>query len=243
MCAFNDELAFVHVPKTGGHACRNYMREHLKGVRELDDAHPTGGSFGHVALRDFETFSGRSPESFERIFAVMRDPYAHQLSQWLFWRDEYARGFRHEAREHAALYPDLTHWLLDPMSDWHVWDARPIQLNGKLVARTVAEPVEAPTSGYEQFGGYYQYWLGIDGEIPANVEIVRFEHLGEEFPMTLKPWAGVVREMRRVNKGPGYEPDVMLYYSDLAAELVERKFAWSFENVYLKRADRGGKKE
>jgi hypothetical protein len=237
--AFNDNLAFIHIPKTAGHACRAYFHEHLTDTHELREFHPDDGFFGHVALRDLEQYSGRAPSSFERIFAVIRDPYEQQLSQWLFWKDEYARGFRHKAREHAAMHPDLSFWLLDPESDYHVWDKRPVMIDGNVIERTVAEDVVPPESGYSMFGGFYRYWLGDEtGEIPDNVEVVRFEHLSEEFPMALKPWAGVVRPMEKKNEGPAHRPDPVPYYSELAIELVERKFAHAFDQEWYERWER-----
>ncbi len=219
MTAFNSDVAFVHIPKCAGHSCREYMAEHLEGVQDLADMMPAAP---HIALRDFEPWIGRKPESFHRIFAVVRNPYEHQLSQWVYWKDMYAKGFRGEQFDFAAMYPDLTHWLLDPNSDWHVYDAR--HRNG--MSRTIAPVGE----GFNAFGGYYPYWLAVDGKVPDNVRLVRFERLETDFPKAL----GTVGEMPRSNAGPGFKLDVPPYYSDLAREIVERKFEWAFQYLYEK---------
>lgn len=242
MTAWNDDIAFIHIPKTAGKACRAYLHDHLKDTHEADENYPQGhqgASFGHIALRDFEQYTGRAPDSFAKIFAVVRDPYDHQVSQYIFWRDEYARGLRHPARHHAAMHPDLSHWLLDPMSDWHVWDERPVRMNGRIVRKTVASGVEPPESGYGAFGGYYLYWLADEsGEIPDNVTLIRFERLGEDFPMALKPFTGVARPMEEVNVGPRHNRNPVPYYSQMAVELVERKFAHAFAEGWYERWDK-----
>ena len=227
MTAYNERVAFCHIPKTAGHAVRAYMAEHLPGLKHFSDTHPHGGSYGHVALRDFKRHCGRGPEDFERIYAVVRDPYDHQLSQWIYWQDMFKRGFRGDQFEHAALHSDLTHWLMDPISDWHVHDRREVG----DVYRTTA----TTDQGYREFGGYYPYWLAVDGVIPDNVQVVSFEHLDTELPMALKEFTGIVREMTHENVGPKRRTkDPYEYYSALAVEIVEAKFAWAFENLYQK---------
>ena len=223
MTAFNEQVAFVHIPKTGGNSCRRYMREHLHGVMMLEEMYAPAP---HLALRDFEQWLGRPPSSFEVIFAVVRDPYDHQLSQWLFWKDMYSRGFRMPQHQHAALHADLTHWLCDEQSDWHIHEARPS--GGKI--RTIA----ASGKGYLEFGGYYPYWLAVDGEIPDNVRLVRFETLSDDFPAALEEYAGGVFEMPHDNAGPSFKPVAAEYYSPLAIDIVERKFPWAFRFLYDK---------
>lgn len=215
MTAFNDTIAFCHVPKTAGHSCREYMAEHLTGVRDLEDMY---ASPPHLAIRDFDAWIGRPASSFETIVAVIRNPFEHQVSQWLFWKDRYARGYRMEACGHAMLHPDLTHWLCDEMADWHVYDQRPT--DGRV--RSVAPDY----GGYEHFGGYYPYWLFVDGSLPDNVKLVRFERLAEDFPKALGLEGS---PMPHSNAGPE-AMDARPYYSPKAVAIVERKFAWIFEH-------------
>lgn len=221
MTAFSDRVAVAHLPKTGGHSLRTYLAEHVPGTRDLTSMYMHAP---HLALRDWEAWIGRHPDSFERIFAVIRDPYDHQLSQWKFWRDMYARGFRGEQFMHAALYSELTHWLLDPMSDWHVYDPR--RLNG---TRNLQRTVAPPDAGYEHFGGYYAYWLQVDGKVPDNVTLLRFETMGRDFPRALSEYLGkpLPDTMPHENKGPGAD-EVRPYYSPEAVQIVNSKFRWAF---------------
>ncbi len=222
MTAFNSDIAFVHVPKCGGHSARPYLREHLTGVKDLTEMyeHPP-----HLALRDFSKWIGRTPESFDRIYAIVRNPYDHQVSQWRYWRDMYAKGFRGVQFECAATYPDLESWLRQPMSDWHVYDERP-QPDG--LKRTVAS-----ANGYLEFGGYYPYWLAVNGEVPDNVRLIRQETLDADFPKALAEVVGAIHEMPRENVGPKHT-DPRPYFSPFAREIVEVKFEWAFEHLYDK---------
>jgi len=227
MTVFSDRFAFVHIPKCGGHSCREYMQAHVPGMLDIEELN---GPSPHLALRDFERWIGRRPDTFEAIFAVIRDPYAHQLSQWLFWRDMYAKGYEMAQHRPAAIQPDLLRWLLDPMSDWHVYDPRALPDGRRRTTASVKGIAGLDKgAGYMEFGGYYHYWLAIDGEIPDNVALVRQETLDRDFPYALKDIAGGIHPMPRSNTGPMHKPDVESYYSVMAMDIVEAKFAWAFD--------------
>lgn len=94
MGAYNDDVLFVHIPKCGGWAVKKYMQEHLPGVLMPDD--PAAKlPIGHVRLQDIERFTGRPPDSWKRIIAVVRNPYEQQLSQFTFWATRRAKGGMH----------------------------------------------------------------------------------------------------------------------------------------------------
>ena len=231
MAVFSDNLLLLHIPKAGGQWAKTYAKRHVPGMNfpeDLDYPFP----IGHIPLRDIEAFTGRPPSSWAKIVAIIRDPYEQQLSQFLYWLGRYYEGGRHEHDvytwqcEQRALkrdVPPLEEWLSHPGCDFHVWYEERV---GVKVKSTAAR------SGYLEFGSYYRYWLEIDGEIPDNVEIVRFERLNEDFPKAVAEFAGGVHEPgERVNVGPP-KRDTHSYYSLVAMELVERKFTWAFENHY-----------
>jgi len=148
----------------------------------------------------------------------------------------YARGFIGDQFAHAALHPELCYWLADPLSDWHVFDRRPV--DGQQM-RTVADSL----GGYREFGGYYRYWLELDGRIPDNVRLVRFERLDTDFPIALEEVLGYRGDMTRENVGPkSGERDVFSYYQRTSLvdplDVVESKFAWCFEQGLYKRRGR-----
>lgn len=233
MGVFNDRLLFIHIPKSGGTAVKKWLWGHLPDARgQGNGPDATGLPIGHVPLRDIEHYTGRSPDSFERIIGIIRNPYAQQLSQWRFWRERYAVGDRHVHDIAAAAAPDLASWLSTPACDFHVWyeqrwaSSEPVR----------KKPTGVPADGYAGFGGYYRYWLSVGGLVPGNVHLVHFERLAKAWPEAV---AGFVDDptvpIPRANEGPSRPFPVEWYYHDKRArEMVEAKFRWAFEHHYAR---------
>ena len=104
MSAYSGDVLFIHIPKTGGTAVKDYMAQ-------CGSISTEGFSTGHVRLIDTVKATGRPVDSWRVIIAAIRDPYAQQVSQWRFWADRYARGQRHADDIRAASSPDMTSWL------------------------------------------------------------------------------------------------------------------------------------
>lgn len=229
MGAYNDEILFLHIPKCGGTSVKRWLKAALPGVKDsTDEECPL--PIGHIPLRDVERFTGRKPESFAHIIAVIRDPYAQQLSQWMFWADRYRRGNRHIHDIGAASHATLTGWLHDPRCDFHLWyeSAYPRMPAG-------VSPLEAaPRDPFERAkdGGGYRWWLEVDGKIPANLRVIRLEELPARLPAILFPFmAGDMVPVPLENPGPARYP-ARDYYTPLAARIVEAKFRWTFDEGY-----------
>ena len=225
MTAYNDEVLFIHIPKTGGHSVRKWLTERLPDVI----THETVGTklpMGHLRLADVERFLGRKPESFKRIIAVVRDPYEQQLSQWLYLQNRYARNFHHIHDVVAAQYPTLTQFLQDPLCDYHVAFE---QHNGYGSTHTNTPRQTGDT--YQNHGGFIPYWVGIDGELPDNVELIQLEHLEERLPCAVcdVQWTKLDKDpvVPRLNATP-LRGSVRDYYTLPGAKIVEDKFSWTF---------------
>jgi len=235
--AYSDDLLFIHIPKTGGTAVKEWLAENVPGmVPATDDDSPL--PIGHIPLRDIQRFTGREPSSWKRIIAVVRNPYEQQLSQWMFWSDRYRRGQRHVHDITAAHYATLAGWLQDPRCDFHIWYESVFGgPKGSKYRLNMAH--RDPFTRYEQFGGYYRYWVEVDGAIPQNVSILKQEDLAE----TLLP---AVREftipdpppLHRSNRGPR-RAETIEYYTPHAARVIEAKFRWTFDRGYYDRWDLG----
>ena len=231
MGAYNKDILFIHIPKTAGWSCKTYMKDHLDGVVMPDDK-DSKLPIGHIRLQDIEGFTGRPPDSFEKILAVVRNPYEQQLSQWCFWRERFAKGCSHIHDRCAATYARLEKWLEDPGCDFHIWYEQHTD-------RREESPYVKGTERYEDFGGFFKFWLTVDGVIPGNVQVARQENLDAEFAQALKPYcnsalqtaACTMPPMPHLNTSP-HDADVKKYYTPRAAELVEAKFQWAFENYY-----------
>ena len=242
MGAYNSDVLFIHIPKCGGWSCKQYMMNHLPNVLYPDTKRKEGTDdsklpIGHVPLRDIPEFVGRPIDSWQRIIAVVRNPYEQQLSQWQFWRNRYAMGHRHAHDIWAASCPDMTLWLQGDPCDFHLWYEMELHPDEHRIRGNYAD-------NYDGFGGYYHYWLAVDGEIPGNVGLCRFENLEEEFTRAIAPFAnGDVGEFPHVN-ATRHNPDKWWKYyrhakqPERAMDLVEAKFAWTFETGLYPKTNR-----
>lgn len=232
MSAFNDEILFIHIPKCAGTAVKQWLFENFDGMQGQDPRNPTetaqaaGIPIGHIPLRDIERYTGRKPESFKLIFAIVRDPYDQQLSQWLFWADRYRRSGRHVHDICAASHPTIDTWLQDPGCDFHLWYEDRFNPQEALVERA------GPENGYAGFGGYYLYWISVNGEIPQNLKVVDYDRVAEDLPKMLASFKdGELAPLPFVNTGTARGP-TQEYYTPDAALMVEQKFQWAFANLY-----------
>ena len=234
MTAFNKDVLFIHIPKTGGHSVRDWMVRNLPDVEtSLDDG--TKLPPGHLRLNDIEKYIGRPPESFKRIIAVTRNPYDQQLSQWLYLVNRYSRGFAHVHDITGAKYARLEEYLEDPLCDYHV----AMEQHTGYPGGTNDDPKETGKR-YRDYGGFYRYWLAMDsdGEIPDNLWRIEMEDIegplrqicGFDFPEPIPYGDGI----KNLNRTPlrGQPRD---YYSQRAAKLVEEKFGWAFDSGLYER--------
>ncbi len=236
MGAYNHDVLFIHIPKTGGWSVKQFMKGCLPDLLWPDPSVPGSAEasklpIGHVRLADIERFTGRSPDSWKLILAVLRDPYEQQLSQWSFWRDRYAQGGRHIHDIVAATYPTLTEWLQDPRCDFHVWYLQHHGPDGPPQENSEGE------NRYADVGGCYRFWLEVDGTIPDNVTTIDVHEIDDKLRELLKPfvngkWLDPEDKPKRLNTSP-HGAHTAAYYTPRAAKLVEEKFAWTFsEGLY-----------
>ena len=263
MGCYNDDVLFVHIPKTAGWAVKTYLRDNLPGVLMPDDP-ASKLPIGHVPLRDIERFTGRTPDSFQTIIAVIRNPYEQQLSQMCFWADRFVfKNNRHSHDIHTAVYChlpqvmadwaasrmyemrftwlphhlDLDGFVADPSCDFHLWYEQHPAFQEELSAEEQQRRQEAARmhiSGerYEDYGGYYRYWLEVDGRIPTNVRLLRAESLQRELMDAINPFAcrHPLPALHRKNTSSHGAP-TQDYYSDEGRAAVERKFAYCFDTA------------
>ncbi len=245
MTCYNQDLLFIHIPRCGGTSCRAYLREHIPGLLTPDNPLsklPTG----HIRLADIERQTGRSPASFEKIIAIVRNPYEQQVSQAVFcakrylgdshpddlhdlsiWRYVAADLVQTDLRRCSQTaepfhflpqHINLTGCVADPRCDFHPWYPS-------------AWSPEMGTT-YADFGGFYLYWFAIDGKIPENLTIVRFEELATAFPLAVAvDTANPTEPMPHLNTSP-HVRRWNDYYTPAAVSQVRRKFAWAFTGLY-----------
>lgn len=237
MTCYNKDLLFIHIPKCAGTAVRQYLMENLPDVKGPDDLEARL-PIGHIRLADIERFTGRTPGSFKTILAVIRNPYDLMLSQWCYWKDRYARGHRQWPAVTAGWASDLEEYLQNPDVDYFVkykrhqrWE--PGQTREQQASSGSIHELSGET--YQEAGGYFPYWLNVDGAIPENVKVIKLDELEDELPWLMPPDRNGDHnfDIPRTNTSP-HKMTTQDYYTPTAARIVEDKFQWAFEHHYQK---------
>ena len=233
MGAFSDDLLFVHIPKCAGTAVRQWLKEYVPGTTDFRDE-GCNLPIGHIPLKDIERYTGRTPDSFDKIIAIVRNPYSHQLSQWLFWRDRHDRGGYHVHDQVAATHQTLTSFLHDARCDFHLWYES--QVGSSDDAGAMLKRRAAHVNRYPHYGGYFKYWVTINGEAPPNLRLLRMEELDDvwlqevgEYAVPDAPGLRVVNERTKRERDM---KEVFEYYGPQAVTIVNDKFEWTFANKF-----------
>ena len=222
MTAHNDDVMFIHVPKCAGWTVKSWLRDVLPGFTLPGNAHGHLPA-GHTALRDMEQWTGRKPESYRKIIGVIRNPYEREASEWIYRRDGFAKGERNGMYVAAAAHSTLTSFMQDPLSEWHRLDTE---------APGHRRHTKYPDNKtYETYGGFWMYWLAVDGTIPPNVQILRQENLATELAAAVGEFtSGDLPELPRLNATN--HDEAMKYHTPLSVRLTEQRCEWAFDNFY-----------
>lgn len=224
----SDRLLFVHIPKTGGLSCREWLVDNVPGaIHPLLDPRSLVTE-PHMPLCHAQEVTGRSLDSFDRIIAVIRDPKAQQLSMWSHQRMQYALGGRHPLQLAAATKPDIEAWLRDGACDWRFWYE--IQRNG--MAPDGWRAAEAAVNG----AGYYEYSLTINGELPPNLVLVDFDNLVRGFTEASAPFT-VPKPTPFPHHHRTESRPAEAFYTPFARTLLMQKFRWCIDRGWFPRLD------
>lgn len=212
---WNDEIVFIHVPKTAGMSMTSMLVQGLKGRVFMTghDKHEVRGNVTLLMGGRHETMSqaqtllemyNRPLSSFQKVIAVMREPYTLEISRYNY------------------------------LKIGHPWDAGPAQ---KIAMSTDFKGYlnEAPFFGYNppRLDVFYHSF----GTIPANAVFLKHEHLNDDiqahiFPHLKEP-AGLPRE--NVTGDSKFEK----YYDAEAEELCYNRHRWFFDKGFYRRRSMG----
>lgn len=234
---FTDRLLFLHPPKTAGMSTSGYLLRVLP--RPVYLSHPfasDGLPEGIVQLpgNRHETLAearavvaelGFALERFPLVVATMRNPYDLEVSRWAFLRqgNPWERGPEQDlARAH----------------DFEEFAVRNRQRGGSWATDAFAHLGfdRLPKPGDERpYPNEFADFFTLDGRIPPNLRIIRFERL---VPDILAALAEVGVDGRReefgwVNRSSrGPWPS---YYTPRAEEAVYRRYRWVFDGGFYPR--------
>jgi hypothetical protein len=221
---FNDQLMFIHIGKTGGSSCAEYLIHNLRGPAydchaEADRELAPLGIEGVYPLTQFRRrhatlaeageyvreFDGRMLAGFAKIVAVIRHPYTLEYSHYRYMQLP-------AVRERERHNPGLLERTSGDFRDF--------------VAR----------AGYHRANTRQEDYFLLDGAIPGNVELVRYEELAAAFPRAvdafLKPDAAFA--FPHSNR-TGYSTRVHAELTEEVEALIYRKHQYMFDSGLYER--------
>jgi hypothetical protein len=217
---WNDDVLFVHVPKTGGMATTKYLIDILKPP--LFISVPKGHGEEHPGLTIIEgkrherlnesaellARQGRTLASFKIILAGMRNPYDLEISRFGYLRK--GHSFDKGPTQELAMAGDFEIFVCE--SAFH----------GK------ASPA---------LEEYYE----IGGQMPKNLRLIRQEHIDEDMKSALAE-AGIrlTKKLPVMNVSEhGTRED---YLTPDAERAIYDRFQWFFDHGYYEREIPAGRR-
>jgi hypothetical protein len=212
---FTKQLLFIHVPKTGGMSIDKcllatlprplyYVRPpHEQPIQDTGVIDIVGNR--HLSLpaaREVVSRHGFAVERFPLILAVIRNPYALEVSRYAY------------------------------LQNGQAWEAGPNQelaLTADFETFAVKSSVHGGSVPIEDY-------FALDGVIPDNMRIVRFENLAEGVRDALRA-AGVEIEVNLPHINQSIHGDFKSYYTAAAEEAVYRRYKWVFDQQFYPRLD------
>ncbi len=147
---------------------------------------------------------GRCLEDFETILAVARNPYDLEVSRYHFLRLGYLGV--------AGLSQGRAQQIA--FAGDFTGFARTAPYLGRLPARI-------------------EDWYEIDGKMPQNLRILRFESLEHDLERIVSPLYPIRRKLAKLNVSP-HEP-YTAYLTAESEEAIYRKYQWLFDRQFYKR--------
>jgi len=193
MICYNKDILFLHIPKCGGLAITEYLQRTIPNITN------NRLQYRHLSLNQFVMTAQVSPLLFQKIIAVVRNPYDREVSQYTFWREEYDRGKRGPEFELA---------------------------HNKSFAEFIADPVSNFGCQGNYGKGVYWYWMNFNKEILPNLDVVKLDDL-TQLEAVVQPFQllrGSIDKTNTSNHKPWEE-----YYDDDSKKIVQEKFKWTFE--------------
>jgi hypothetical protein len=227
---FNESLLFIHIPKTGGTSCTNYLCQHLAQPSfssslksQTDEWHFNAKllpGYSHETLSeaysDYKNIyeqSGIDVRAIPALLAVIRDPVTLELSAYNFYRN----GANNVLQATAFQVPE------------------------------VKERIELAQGGLKHFIRHWGYfrdgfsgdglrtedYVTLDGELPENLTLLKVESLDQQFTALMRTFLGGQAhpfEAANVTKNPN-----KVTADDLDSETIEciyHKHRWLYDQGF-----------
>ena len=210
---WNESILFIHAPKTAGMSMTTMLRDHLKGAISFTGPHEASSAQGGI-----EYISGKRHETLHdaATFFGERHILLEQFEQiFVVMRSPYEL----ELSRFAYLQKDLP---------WDRGKAQQIALEGDFRQYLATAPFFGMNP--PRLDLYYH----IDGHIPDNLVILRYEQLAVEIERHIAPYLDSGYRVPHENKSK-HAPVGQVYDVELEA-LCYQRHRWFFDNGFYRRA-------
>lgn len=136
-----------------------------------------------------------------KIISVIRNPYDRLVSNYEFWKTCYDKNNIHFAHE-AAFTRTYKEWVIEWLVNTDFSQAQPTK-----------------------------YFMTVDGKVPDNVVVLRFENIEQEINDLIKS-LGIETDEKFPHNNKTKHKDYNLYYDDELRQVVYDWEKWCFENYY-----------
>lgn len=229
------DLLFIHIPKTAGMSCTDFLCEHLRGPIAYFSIK---ADLGTSTYRNAQVFPGFNHETLEEIYAdrermlnlsgmdvrkvskiltIIRHPYDLELSTYLFFRNghnNYLQVFKDS--------PNIAERIALAQCSFR-----------EFVVQSGYFRKESETSIGGRPYRMEDYFL-LNGEMPPNVQILKFECLAESLPSAVRAFCASDFQdgFPHSNRSLGERQRMTVEIDDDVKALIIEKHQWVFEHSY-----------
>ena len=225
----NPEVLFLHIPKTGGTSCTDYLCQALRGPVFLSSLHYQTSpvhfhasvipGISHETLAEIRDArdgiaqqTGIRLDDITLIVAVLRHPYQIELSNYHFYRNGNQNILRHKM-------------FRDERTEWRIGLAQGdfadfVANSGHFRVRSDGTDIRC------------EDYLLVDGELDPRIHLLRAESLSEDFPRLLAPYTRGPVDFPFTNRS---RPDGAAPFETLDSDLqrlIYVKHKWVFDHAY-----------
>lgn len=217
---FNNDLIFIHNGKTGGMSCSDYLLRNLR--RPVFNCH----------RRAAEEVPHLHMEGIEAIVEIKRHcTLAESLAFISQFNGRTLSDFqrvvgviRHPFTLEYSFYKHLQKPQVRERRKKNTELMRLADLDFKTFVKE---------AGYHRRNHPQEAFFSVDGEIPPQVELVKFEELSTAFPKAVAPFllSETTAEFPHHNR-TAYESSVVAQFTDEVRELLYRKHQFMFDRGF-----------
>ena len=207
---FTGDFLFIHVPKTAGMSISNALLKSLRGkvYYAVQDGHGKS-EFGETVLE------GRRHQTLATADAYFEDKgLEHRVANFKYVMTMVRKPYEMEVSRY--------HYLRKG-HDWDKGIAQQLALAGDFPAFV------ANSQWWFDFRDYYT----IDGLVPDNLHVVRFEHFEQTLQLSFTDCFKKKFTTKQENKS--HSSDYRQYYDQEVEALVYDKYRWLFDKGYYNR--------